>query len=236
MECGKSSDVVWIRVRVSSTGQHAPPTQLIMNTVQPRLTATSLILVPSVQPPVTFLSEIPINPATLFIWPDFYAPMVAVVTGSHILFLRGPVCRSAGLFVVCLSVCPCVCLSPSLPCAQRSVWPNVTRRLCFELLCVLIRHTHLQSGPLSAGHDENMQGVGLLPALVCRVPKKGRLQWAHSIACRLYLKHSKEFFLNPLLNRRGKSGMRRRIKSAICFAITSRLTQLEPPPILLKIM
>ena len=119
MACGKSNEVVWIRVRVSSTGQRAPPTQLIMNTVQPRLTATSLILVPSVQPPVTFLSEIPINPATSFIWPDFYAPIMAVVTGSQILFLRGPVCRSAGLFV-CLFLCLSLCLpvSKSAVCAM----------------------------------------------------------------------------------------------------------------------
>ena len=104
MACGKSYVVVWIRVRASSTGQHAPPTQLIMNTVQPRHTATSLILVPSVQPPVPFLSEIAINPATLFIWPDFYAPMVAVVTGSHTY------CSSGALSAV-LPVCLFVCLS-----------------------------------------------------------------------------------------------------------------------------
>ena len=154
MACGKSYDMVSIRVRVSSTGQHTPPTQLIMNTVQPRLTATSLILVPSVQLPVTFLSEIPINPVTLFIWPDFYAPMVAVVTGSHILFLRGPVCRSAGLFV-CLSILVSACLQV---CRVRNgrFSQNVTRRLCFELSCVPIRHTHLQYGPLSAGYDKNM--------------------------------------------------------------------------------
>ena len=113
----KSNKVMWPKRREILIGASKRTGRLGVAphgvTVQPRLTATSLILVPSVQPRITFLSEIPINPATLFIWPDFYAPMVAVVTGSHILFLRGPVCRSAGLFVclfVCLSVLVSACL------------------------------------------------------------------------------------------------------------------------------